>query len=78
MRLETAGRGQPATVTLLADGAPIGSGTISRTLSFRYTLDETLDVGSDEGTPVTEAYAAPFNFTGVLQELSIEFAATPR
>ena len=47
-------------------------------LPFRYTLDETLDVGSDEGTPVTEAYAAPFNFTGVLQELSIEFAATPR
>ena len=78
MRLETAGRGQPATVTLLADGAAIGSGTISRTLPFRYTLDETLDVGSDEGTPVTEAYAAPFNFTGVLQELSIEFAATPR
>ena len=65
-------------MTLLADGAAIGSGTISRTLPFRYTLDETLDIGSDEGTPVTEAYAAPFHFTGVLQELIIEFAATSR
>jgi hypothetical protein len=33
-----------------------------------------MDVGSDEGTSVTDAYQAPYRFTGVLDELSIQFA----
>ena len=78
LRLDTTGRGKPADITLLADGAVIGKGTVPRTLPFRYSLDETLDVGSDEGTPVTEAYASPFAYSGVLEELSIVLAPITR
>jgi arylsulfatase A-like enzyme len=67
-------RGGSASVTLMADGTVLGSGNIRRTLPFRFSIDETMDIGSDEGTPVTEAYQTPYRFTGVLQELSIEFA----
>ena len=67
-------RGGSASVTLMVDGTVVGSGDIRRTLPFRFSLDETMDVGSDEGTPVTDAYQAPYRFTGVLDELSIEFA----
>jgi arylsulfatase len=70
-------RGGPALVTLRVDGNTVGSGAIASTLMFRYSLDETIDVGSDEGTPVTEAYPAPFRFTGTLEELIIEFAKQP-
>ena len=77
LHFETTGRGKPAEVTLLADGTVIGRGTVPRTLPFRYSLDETLDVGSDEGTPVTEAYASPFPFTGQLHELTIALAPVP-
>jgi arylsulfatase len=66
-------RGGSASVTLTADGTVLASGSIRRTLPFRFSLDETMDVGSDEGTPVTDAYQAPYRFTGVLEELSIEF-----
>ena len=30
------------------------------------------DVGADEGTPVTEAYKAPFNFTGKINKVTID------
>jgi hypothetical protein len=29
-------------------------------------------VGADEGTPVTEAYKAPFTFTGKIYEVTVE------
>jgi arylsulfatase len=29
-------------------------------------------VGADEGTPVTEAYKAPFNFTGKINKVTID------
>jgi arylsulfatase len=29
-------------------------------------------VGSDEGTPVTEAYKVPFKFTGKITQVTIE------
>lgn len=73
LRLTTTGRGQPAKMMLLIDGAAAGETTLPRTLPFRYSLDETLDIGSDQGTPVTEGYAAPFSFNGVLEELTIDF-----
>jgi arylsulfatase len=37
------------------------------------SLDETFDVGSDTGTPVTEEYSSPNRFAGELKELTIDF-----
>ena len=42
-----------------------------RTIAFRLSLDETLDVGEDTGTPVSEDYRVPFKFTGTLNRVVI-------
>ena len=47
---------------------------IERTIPVRFSLDETLDVGMDTGTPVVEDYVdkMPFKFTGVLKKVVID------
>jgi arylsulfatase len=35
------------------------------------SLDETLDIGEDTGTPVSEDYQVPFKFTGKLEKVTI-------
>ena len=36
------------------------------------SLDETLDCGADTGTPISEDYAVPFNFTGTIGKVLIK------
>jgi hypothetical protein len=36
------------------DGKQVAQGKIERTIPVRFSLDETLDVGMDTGTPVIE------------------------
>jgi len=60
-----------ATVTLYANGTEIGNGRVEKSIPNRMTLDETLDIGFDTGTPVTETYAPPFAFTGTLKSVDI-------
>ena len=38
------------------------------------SLDETLDVGQDTGTPVSEDYMVPFKFTGEIESVMINLA----
>jgi arylsulfatase len=70
------GVGKGGTGTLLVDGQQVAQGHIERTIRFRFSLDETFDVGEDTGTPVIEEYVAqmPFKFTGRLAKLTIELA----
>jgi arylsulfatase len=70
------GIGKGGTGTLLVDGQQVAQGHIERTIRFRFSLDETFDVGEDTGTPVIEDYAArmPFKFTGALTKLTIDLA----
>jgi hypothetical protein len=35
------------------------------------SLDETLDIGEDTGTPVSEDYQVPFKFTGKLEKVTV-------
>jgi hypothetical protein len=35
------------------------------------SLDETLDVGEDTGTPVSEDYRVPFKFTGTIGRVAV-------
>ena len=40
--------------TLFVDGKQVAQGKIGRTMGFRISLDETFDIGSDAGEPVSE------------------------
>jgi len=58
--------------TLFVNGKNVATGRIDRTQCCAYSADEGADVGADEGTPVTEAYKAPFKFTGKISKVTIE------
>jgi arylsulfatase len=68
------GFGKSGTGTLAVDGKQVAQGKIERTIPLRFSLDETMDVGQDTGTPVVEDYVAkmPFKFTGVLKKVVID------
>ena len=61
-----------ATVTLFANETQIGEGRVEKSIPNRVTLDETLDIGFDTGTPVVEGYELPFRFTGKLDAVTID------
>jgi len=67
------GIGKGGLATLTVDGQQAAAGRIKRTLPFRISLDETLDIGEDTGTPVCEYYVEqmPFKFTGTLKQVVI-------
>jgi arylsulfatase len=44
---------------------------IEQTIPIRVSLDETMDVGEDTGTPVTEDYKVPFKFTGTIEKVTV-------
>ena len=58
--------------TLPVDGKTAADGKIKRTIPFRVSADETLDIGEDTGTPVSEDYHVPFKFTGTLSKVVIK------
>ena len=69
-----AGYGKGGTGKLVVDGKTVAEGLIERTIPVRYSLDETMDIGEDTGTPVVEDYLEqmPFRFNGDLEKVVIE------
>lgn len=65
------GVGKGGQATLAVDGKQVASEKLPQTIAFRISMDETLDIGEDTGTPVSEDYQVPFNFTGKLQKVTI-------
>ena len=41
-------------------------------MSFRISLDESFDIGSDAGEPVSEDYNVPFDFQSELNKVVVE------
>jgi arylsulfatase A-like enzyme len=68
------GFGKGGTATLTVDDKKVASDKLKRTIPFRISLDETLDIGEDTGTPVSEDYEVPFKFTGELEKVTIQIA----
>ena len=60
-----------ADVTLYMNDEEVGKGRVKKSIPNRVTLDETLDIGFDTGTPVMEGYEMPFQFTGQLKSITI-------
>ncbi len=65
------GAGKGGTATLQVDGKTVGDVKFPRTLGYRMSLDETLDIGEDTGTPVSEDYRVPFKFAGEIDSVTV-------
>ncbi len=63
--------GGPALARLSIDGRPAGETKIASFGGYGFFY-ETLDVGSDLGTPVSSDYASPFAFTGMIDSVRVE------
>jgi len=65
------GLGKGSDVTITVNNKPVAQGRVERTIPFRVSVDETLDIGEDTGTPVNNDYRVPFRFTGNLKRVVI-------
>jgi arylsulfatase len=69
------GPGLGATVRLLLDGDEVAQGRLERSIPLVFSLDETLDVGRDGGSPVSDDYASEDSeFTGTIHQVMLEIA----
>lgn len=67
------GLGKGATVFLDLDGAKIGQGRVDATVPMLFSADETLDLGKDNGSAVSDDYT-PENsaFTGPVNWVQLD------
>ncbi len=65
-------RGKGATVTLLANGQKVGTGTLPRTVPIQFSLSEGMDIGTDLGSAVDFTYKQPFSFTGKIEKVTFD------
>ncbi len=67
------GLGQGGTGVLKVDGNVVDSKKMEHTLPFILQWDESMDIGSDTGTPVNDAdYQVPFTFTGKIDKITLK------
>jgi arylsulfatase len=66
------GKGVPAAITLLVDGAPVGSGDLPVTIPLSLGLSAGVCVGADAGAPVMTDYKAPYAFTGTVKKALVD------
>ena len=72
------GVGKGGQVTLYVDGSQVGAGRVEGSMPFLFSLDETVDLGVENGTMVSPEYNAETSrFTGEVNwvELDIDKAA---
>jgi arylsulfatase len=65
------GLGKGGMGTMSIDGAKVGEGRIEKTQPGIFSVDDLADVGTDDGTPVTEYGGSP-KFKGTLNKVTIE------
>jgi arylsulfatase A-like enzyme len=64
------GIGKGGTATLFINDKDVGEGRIEKTCPSRFGA-ESLDVGMDNGSPVSEAYEPPFAYAGTIKKVEI-------
>jgi len=64
------GLGKGGIGTITVDGNKVGEGRIEKTQPGIFSVDDLADVGTDDGTPVTD-YGGSKKFTGTLNKLTI-------
>ncbi|WOK36684.1 arylsulfatase [Sphingomonas sp. C3-2] len=65
-------------MAILSNGKEIGRGRIARTISKLPEMTDTLDIGIDADTPVTDDYALGEGFSGHIEKVEISVAAPGR
>jgi hypothetical protein len=63
--------GKGGTATVLVGEREVATLRVPRTHAGAYSLDEGASVGEDGGTPVSESYAAPAEFSGKIESVTI-------
>jgi arylsulfatase len=59
--------------TLSVNGKKVAEGRIEKTVPFLFSADETVDVGMDNATPVTNEYKKRDNkFNGKIAKVTVE------
>jgi arylsulfatase len=53
------------------DSKNVATGSIPKTVPVQFSVDETLDVDEENGTPVVPDYTVPFRFTSRLEQVVI-------
>jgi len=66
------GRGGAGTGRISLNGEKVAEGRIAKTNSNTFGIDESADVGVDENTPVTPAYAGREKFNGKIGSVTIQ------
>ena len=67
------GLAKGGTASLFIDGKAVGEGRINATVPMIYSGDETCDIGSDTGTPVSEDYAGDSSrFSGTVNWVELQ------
>lgn len=66
--------GSPADVVVSVDGKEVARVKVERTVPAAFTASETLDVGTDLGSPVSQDYfdRRPFAFDGKIHSVDVE------
>lgn len=65
------GLGKGGVMTLFVDGAKVGTSRIEQTQGITLGLGGTLDIGTDTGSAVDNAYTPPFEFTGTIRQVEV-------
>src|SRR5215468_3910062 len=63
------GVGKGGTGTVFVDGKAAAQGRLEQAILGRFSADETFDTGEDTGSPVSDAYKAPFRFAGTIKKV---------
>ncbi len=67
------GLGKGGGVALYLDGSKVGEGRVELTQPMSYSMDETLDIGQESGSVVTEDYTAKTSkFNGVISWVQLD------
>jgi arylsulfatase len=70
-RYDGGGVGRGGIGKLIVDGKQVAEGRIGATMPYRFSGDETFDIGEDTGTPVSLDYDVPFKFTGTIEKVVV-------
>ena len=62
-------------ITMFLNGKNVGEERVGTTILSRFSAEESLDVGLDSGSPVSDQYPSPFKFTGMIERVEINAAA---